>query len=167
MKRGLLIVAGLVVTVGVMGLVAYTRSNNQPIPHRVLNQAAFGVWYPAANPLGFKVDRGTVKYSVNGQDKLVTFVAHSPTNNLSFTEQSVPDSFNDIPQLYDKIIEKLRAYSTFDSVNGTVSLTRPEELKGGQTAVMKAKGTMVFIRPDKDLSADDWRRLVNDLNFAH
>ena len=166
MKLRLLIVVSLVVTILTIGLAVNMRANNQPIPHDILKQAAFGIWYPAANPPEFKVDRGAVKYSVNGQDKLVTFVARGLTNNLSFTEQAVPDSFNDIPQLYDKLIEKLRAYSTFDSVNGTVSLTRPEELKGGQTAVMRAKGTMVFVRPDKDLSADDWRRLMNNLSFA-
>lgn len=141
---------------------------HQPIiPRQVLNQATFGVWYPTAGTLGLQVDRGTVKNTASGQDKLVTFVARNPSNNLSFTEQAVPDSFNDIPQLYDKLIEKLRGYATFDSVNGTVSLTRPEEFKSGQTAVMKAKGAMVFIRPDKDLSTDDWRRLINNLSFAN
>jgi hypothetical protein len=158
---------GIAAILGAVWLILYIGILNQPIPRKVLSQAGFGAWYPQGGSLGITVNRDSVKVSTSGADKLITFIALSKTNSLSFTEQAVPDSFNDVPQVYDKLIEKLRGYSSVDSVNGTVDLTRPEELKGAQTAVMKAKGTLVFIKPDKDLSVDDWRRLLNNLNFVH
>lgn len=167
MKRWFIIFMAIAAILGVVWLALYIGVLNQPIPRKVLGQAGFGVWYPHGGSLALEVDRDSVKTSLNGNDRLVTFTAHSPSKALAFTEQAVPDSFNDVPQVYDKLIEKLRGYSSFDSVNGTVSLTRPEELKGGQTAVMKSKGTLVFIKPEKDLSTDDWRRLVNNLQFVH
>jgi hypothetical protein len=166
-KRWLIFLGAAVAVVAIAWAGFYLYSLNQPIPQKTLKEAGYGIWYPTSKGLNLKVDRGTIKYTHTGPDKLVSFIARSETQNLTFTEQPQPESFNDVPQLYEKLIEKLRGYSNFDSVNGTVSLTRPEELKGGQTAVMKSKGTLVFIKPETDLSADDWRKIMNNLSFVH
>jgi len=167
MKYWVIFVTSAVALAGIAWAGFYIYASNQPIPQRTLKQAGFGIWYPTNKTLGLKVDRDTIKFSQSGSDKLVTFIARNDSNNLSFTEQPLPESFIDVPQLYDKMIEKLRGYSSFDSVNGTVSVTRPEELKGGQTAVMKSKGTLLFVKPDKDVSIDDWRQIMNNLSFVH
>lgn len=167
MRRWYGISFGLTAILGVIWLVLYLSVLNQPIPRKVLNQAGFGVWYPQRGTLGFMIDRSSVKFSVSGSDGLVSLTARSPSNSVTFTEQAVPATFNDVPQLYDAMIQKLLGYASFASINGTVSLTHPVELKGGQTAVLIAQGTLVFVKPAKDLGVDDWHRIMNSLVFVH
>jgi hypothetical protein len=167
-RRSLFIGGGVVVALaGLAAAGIFIYLLLQPIPSKVLNQANFGIWYPTTKSLELKIDRSSIKYTQASSDKLVTFTARNPTNTLTFTEQALPESFTDVPQAYDKLIERLRGYTSFDTVNGTVALTRPEELKGAQTAIMQSRGTLVFIKPSKDLSADDWRLVINNLGFAH
>lgn len=165
-RRRLLVAAVMLVALAIAGGGVWWYLQSQNVWAKVLSQADFGVWYPPAKN-GYTLDASTIQYKVTGSDKLITFVVRKGSANLSFTEQAVPESFTDVPQVYDKLIERLRGYSTFEGVNGKVDLTRPEELGGGQTAVMKARGTLVFVRPSDNLSVDDWRVIMNGLTFAH
>jgi hypothetical protein len=108
------------------------------------------------------VDRKTVKY--DSGLKLLSFTASVGGISTVFSEQPTPDSFNDAPQIYDKVLERMNDYSKFDVVAGTVHLTRPSDLGGKQAAVMNTKGTLLFAKPDRDLSTDQWRRLFLGVN---
>jgi hypothetical protein len=94
-------------------------------------------------------------------------VASYSGKSLTFAEQSTPQNFVDIPQAYDKLIESLNSYSSFDSFYGKVDLTHPKELKGQQSAAMNSKGTLMFIHPTNgDLSTDQWKQLFNNLSIV-
>jgi hypothetical protein len=167
-KQRLLILIIAVVLVALAGVGGwYLWLASQPIPRSILKRAEMGVWYPNDRTTGYKIERNSVKYNDTGSDKLVTFVAQGVGNALTFTEQPTPESFIDVPQVYDKLTEKLHEYAKVESVNGTASLTRPDELKGRQTLVMKARGTLMFVKPDKNLSTDEWRKVLNNLEFVH
>lgn len=111
----------------------------------------------------FTVEPNSVTFDV--REKLLTFTAVSikDQTRLVITQQPTPDTFTDIPQYYDKLVEAMGQYKQFDSLNGKVTLTKPTELKGGQTAVLNQNGTLMFVRPNKDLNDDDWRRFFNSL----
>jgi hypothetical protein len=135
-----------------------------PIPHRYVQQAGFGIWYPTG---GYKITAGSFKVAKNGQDTLATFQAEGTYGKLGFTEQAEPSSFIDVPDVYTKLISKLQGYSSFTSTNGKVDLTRPVELRGQETAVMDSKGTLIFVKPDRKLTDEEWRRLFNSLQLEH
>jgi hypothetical protein len=80
---------------------------------------------------------------------------------MVLSEQPTPDSFTDVPQVYDKVVDSMQEYQKFDVDVGTVHLTRPPSLNGKQAAVLNTKGTLLFAKPDKDLSEDQWRRFFN------
>lgn len=162
MKRAVVIAASVILVAGVA--LVLLLGPKPVISRTIIKQAGFGVWYPAKP---YEVRKSTLKVTKSGQDMLASFDAANGGTTLSFTEQATPESFTDVPQVYDKLIEKLRGYSTFDSVNGKVDLTMPEELKGVQTAVMNSRGTLIFVRPSKALSANDWRQVFNSLQLAH
>ena len=84
---------------------------------------------------------------------------------MLISEQATPQVFNDIPEYYPKLIEKLNGYSDFDSVLGKVSLTKPKELNGAQSAVFNGKGTLMFVRPNQSLSDDDWRQFFDQMTI--
>ena len=97
---------------------------------------------------------------------MLSFSAKRPSGvKISFSEQPTPGSIVDIPQVYDKLVDSLQPYNTFDSVNGKVALTHPNNLNGGQTAVMNDKGTLIFVRPTKDLTDTEWRQVFNSLSI--
>ncbi|MDB5178429.1 MAG: hypothetical protein JWN01_372 [Patescibacteria group bacterium] len=143
-----LIVAGIIV-------ILHPRS---PIPSSIKTQLTFPVFYPDPTT-GYKIDPGSITYSA--RDKVLIFNVSSSGNRIVFSEQGTPGPFNDVAGYYDKFIEKLGGYASFDSTNGKVSLAHPQELKGGQSAIMNAKGTLLFAHPDKDLSDDNWHKLFN------
>jgi len=156
-------VIGVLVTgLLVAGLLVIFRPR-VPIPDRIVHQLNFSLMYPDASS-GYEVDPSKTSYDASS--KVLIFHAKQEGVELIITEQATPDPFNDIPQYYPKLIEKLNGYKDFDSINGSVSLTRPTELKGGQTAVFNGKGTLIFVKPSRALSDDDWRAFFNSLVIA-
>ena len=139
------------------------QKSHQIIPGAIQNQLNFTVFWPnKSSPV--QGDKSTIKY--NAPEKLLTFIAHkSDGNYITFSEQPTPESFIDVPQSYDKLIESMLQYKAFDSPDGKVYLTHPKTLNGGQTAVMNARGVLIFAKPDKDISDDAWARIFNNLKL--
>jgi hypothetical protein len=134
-----------------------------PLPSDIQKQLDFVVLYPA-KATGYVIDPATVAYSASTQ--VVTFSAAVSGTKLVFSEQATPSVFSDAPGYFAKLTEKLHDYDDFDSTLGHVALTRPDELHGGQSAVMNSSGTLMFIHPNHDLSADAWRKLFNGLQVS-
>jgi hypothetical protein len=155
----LLAVAALAVIV--TGTILYLHAQ-QPIPSKIKKQLNFLVFLPQGDE-SFRTDSKSFKYDANL--KVISVVVASFGIRNTISEQPTPDSFNDIPGYYDKLTEKLNSYANFDTDLGTVYLTRPEELKGKQSAVMNTKGTLMFASPDKDLTNDQWRQFFNSLSI--
>ena len=108
----------------------------------------------------------SIKYDPT--NKLITYNAKTASGaHLIITEQETPTSFNDIPQVYTQLLLSMSQYSSFDSQSGTVYLTHPKELNGGQAAVMNSKGTLIFIKPDKPMTDDNWHVLFNNLKIVN
>lgn len=157
-----LVVLGLILVIlgAILGYIQWQKSE-QVIPSDINKQVSFVIFWPykAASAIP---DKTTLKYDAT--NKLLSYLAYTSDKiKLTISEQSSPEVFSDVPQAYDKFTSDLQQYSSFDSLSGKVYLTHPKELKGGQTAVMNVKGTLVFVRPDKNLSDDTWRNLFNNL----
>lgn len=125
----------------------------------------FTVLVPSDESL-ITLDKTSVKY--DSTTKLLTYSGLINTNGakLIFSQQPTPESFVDIPQAYEKLITSINQYSAFDSVQGKVYLTKPTELKGGTSAVMNTKGVLMFIKPTKDITEDEWKKLFNSLKIV-
>lgn len=136
-----------------------------PIPLAVTSQASFAVFYPADRHI-LSVKKGSALY--DRTTGTLRFAASAPDGlQVSFSEQATPGSFVDVPQVYSSLLASLQNYSSFDSINGSVALTLPKEFNGGQSAVMNSKGTLLFARPSRNLTEDQWRRIFNSLHTVH
>jgi hypothetical protein len=82
-------------------------------------------------------------------------------------EQAAPQSFTDVPQAYDALLNKLREYQDLNTSFGDVTLTRPVELNGGQSAVVNSKGTLIFAKPTRDLPDHQWQNIFNNMQLVH
>jgi len=158
-----LITSGAVAVGLVLAIVLVALRPRMPIPESILQKLNFSVFYPGGHST-YKVDQNSITYS--SSDKVLIFHAKSDDNDLTISEQATPDSFNDIPDYYTKLLEKLNDYKDFDSVSGKVALTRPQELKGAQSAVFNSRGVLMFVHPAHDLSNDDWRKFFDSIEQA-
>jgi hypothetical protein len=157
MKRLWWWVTSGVVAVGLIILVILLVLPKNPIPGQIKAQVTSTLLVPQGS--GILVDRLGVKY--DAKDKLLTYTATYAGTKLTVSEQPTPDQFVDIPAVYTKLTDGLNNYLSFDANIGTVHLTLPKELAGKQAAVVNTKGTLMFVKPDTNLSDDQWRKFFN------
>lgn len=135
------------------------------LPKNIASQVSFGIFYPQGNEV-LNVSQKSIAY--DAKTSLLTYSSRLATGStVSFSEQSTPSSFVDVPSVYTKLISNLQEYASFDSLNGTVYLTKPKELHGQQAAVLNNRGTLIFARTTTDLSVDRWRAIFNSLQVKH
>ncbi|MBW4061803.1 hypothetical protein HJC99_04515 [Candidatus Saccharibacteria bacterium] len=159
MKRLWWWVVGAVLVVGLIVIMGLLLAPKNPIPGPIKKQVTSTLLMPRG--AGAVVDRQSVKY--DSAQKLLTFnVAYAGTS-IVVSQQPTPDQFVDIPAVYTKLIDSLVNYQSFDTSIGTVHLTQPKQLNGKQAAVLNTMGTLMFAKPDKNLSDDQWRSLFNHM----
>ena len=144
---------------GLYALFTFVINRQQTVlPPELKSKVNFSVLAPPASKTttfsNFQFDSST---------GVLSFTLQTPDAQFMVTEQVTPDSFNDIPEYYDKLTQSLLEYKRFDTDIGQVSLTKPKEFNGQQAGVLNTKGTLMFARPDKDLSDESWRQFYNQL----
>jgi hypothetical protein len=160
-KFNRLLIIFLVITVTLLLGLIINGLRSSVIPSKIKNEVDYVIYYPGKNT-DWAVDASTFKYDPTS--KVISYVAHYGSATITIAEQSTPQNFTDIPEAYAKLTEKLNEYSSFDSLYGKVSLTKPEEFKGDQTAVINSKGTMMFIHVTSGkISDDQWKKLFDNL----
>lgn len=161
-KIQIVILATVIVVAGIVFV--FTVVLQPVVPPGIKKQLSIAVLYPKDS--AFAIDHSSWKY-----DKslgLLTYLVRDKDNNAKITvsEQSSPPQFSEVPGTLDALTSKLNTYADFDSINGHAYLTHPKELKGGQSALMNAKGTLMFAKPDKNLSDSDWRKFFNAIDIV-
>ena len=161
MKR-LWLITGCLTVIALAVVVGIEFRPKSVVPAAITRAITSTILVPKSNDV--VVAGESIKYDTSL--KLLSYAAIAYGVPTVVSEQPTPESFIDIPQVYDKVVANMNEYSTFDSATGTVHLTRPKDLGGKQAAVMNAKGTLMFVKPARDLSNDQWRRLFNNLEIV-
>jgi len=161
MKR-LWLIIGSLVTIGLVVIGVMLVAPKPPVPVEIKRAVTSTIMVPQVREV--EVSRDSMIY--DSKLKLLSFTVAAYGVKTVVSEQPTPESFIDIPQVYDKVVTNMNEYSKFDSDSGTVHLTRPKDLKGKQAAVMNAKGALMFVKPDRDLSDEQWRKLFNGLEVV-
>lgn len=163
MKGKVFFIACMLVSAAIFpaGFFAYKayRSSQAPFSASIRKQVTSTILYPDPEKLDYVIKRDTVKY--DAESKLLSYVITSESQQLRLivSEQPSPEMFADIPETYQKFVEKLLPVVTFENKVGKVTITQPNELKGEQSAVLNAQGTLMFVR-SKKLPEDQWRRIM-------
>ena len=153
------IVAGSFTGLGLLIIVGIIFAPKPAVPIEIKRAVTSTILIPRRD--GVTVSRDSMNY--DAKLKRLTYTAMVFGVSVFVSEQSTPESFVDIPQAYDKLVNAMNEYQKFDTDVGTVHLTHPKELAGKQAGVMNAKGTLMFLKPDSDLSDDQWRKLFSSL----
>lgn len=102
------------------------------------------------------IDRGSVTYSPASQ--VLTYNTEAFGGRIVINEQPTPDYFTQTPGAYAELRKAMNEYQQLVTPAGTIYLTRPKDLGGRQIAILNTAGTLVFARPDSDLTNDQWRK---------
>jgi hypothetical protein len=163
-KKRIIIGASISLTVIIaVWLFAYVNDTRSVLPSSVTKNVNYDIFVP----------RDTEKYPVleesvthNTDTKVLSYATTVNNKQVTINQQAEPDTFN-APELkvslYQKLLDKMNQYKEIKTDAGTVTLTHPTELNGGQAAVLDTKGTLLFAQPTVALSDDEWRDFFNDL----
>ncbi len=139
---------------------------NRPEPvvsPQISKQANFKIYLPEPDQEEYTVFRDSVRYD----DKAGVLHLRIGTSGrrVNVAQQATPESFSQVTNGYQKMLETMKQYKEIKTRIGSVTLTHPEELKGATVAVTHTQGTLVFARADEDLTESQWESLFNSLSF--
>lgn len=170
-KRHILITAAIVLTI-VLGtaLVVFVQTLKQQtiINKQTLADANFVIFYPGdtAKSNGTWQLQGNLT-SYDKESGVLTLHAeqYGTGKQIVLNEQPTPGAFTDVPTQYSKMLTTLNEYNELQLGFGTVALTHPQELNGGQAAVANKAGTLIFAKPLTSLTDDEWQRFFESLRI--
>jgi hypothetical protein len=152
---------GVVVALIAVGAVLVLRSQDDIVPADIKKQVSFDMYLPHTSDKSWQVAPDTVQFNAKTGVLTATATRSSNAEKVTITQQNQPDTFNDIPGYYEKMLQALNQYSIIHVGLGTFTLTHPTEAKGGQTAVALINGTLLFITPDDTMSDAQWRDFLS------
>lgn len=155
----------IIIAIVFVGLIGYHQSqvSRRIIPVSISHELSFSIYWPTKTSIAVG-DKASIKY--NPSEKLFSYTASLKDGNiLTISEQPTPDTFVDVPNAYDKLIESMQKYKSFESSAGTIYLTRPVNLGGNQAGVMNSHGVLMFVKVAKDVTEDNWARFFNNLEL--
>jgi hypothetical protein len=161
-RLGQILILILIISTATIGFLVYQNSKvDSGIPKEILKKTAFTVFTIDPSDEIWSLDKSITTYDKSAG--VLTLHFTNSSNKITATQQVTPDPFTDIPNYYSILLNKLFVYEEIQTSIGTVALTRPEELKGGQTAIINTSGTLMFYSPDKDLSSAQWKQFFTSL----
>lgn len=144
------------------GIMRFVISRQQSIiPSAIQEHIAFQILAPNTSSKIWKMPKNLINYDTQQGTLSITTIGDH--NELVMSEQQTPQIFTNIPQYFPTLLGKLNQYGQFQTSLGDVELTHPTELHGNQTAVLNSSGTLVFVRPQYNLSVSQWTSYFNNL----
>jgi hypothetical protein len=138
------------------------------ISKQILDQANFTIFYPP-DKTG-TISAWKLQKDRTGYDKesgvLTLYISQASTGRVvTLNEQPTPGVFADVPTQYGRMLDTLNEYNELQLGFGTVALTHPKELNGGQTAVANKAGTLIFAKPSSSLTDTEWGNFFQNLHI--
>jgi hypothetical protein len=162
-KPALWIAAAVCLAAAIAAGLFIVLHNRSELPAAIRRQVHFGVFMPDSAQA--RVQPATMVY--DGQEQSLSYVSTmTDGTTLTVSEQATPQSFSDIPQAYDKVVDTMNRYAVLDTISGKVYLTKPRNADHKQVAVFNNRGTLLFMRASGNLSDDRWRQLFNGLRLV-
>lgn len=165
LKRLVIFIGIIIVLIGIGAGVYIGLRSGAPSKLTVIQKkAGFTIFVPQEDKNNWQLDKTSIAYDNNLGVLTFTMINPDKTNKIVMSQQTTPDPFKDIPNYNALFLSKLNEYKELNVPLGTVALTHPTELKGGQSAVANVRGTLMFLHPSSDLSEADWKTLFSSLS---
>jgi len=149
--------------IGVGGYLYFARDNN-PIPPALRSKLTFSPFVLPKDTKGYT----TTDYEFSlaeGNVQILSYLIHLPDNTIKVSEYAQPPEFTEIPESKDRFLNNAKQYATVQTSNGTIYLGRFARQNDKQTGIIIERGLVVFMSPDIELSAPQWRALGDQLEI--
>jgi hypothetical protein len=169
MRKTLVVTATIVTILVLVGIILFvTKNQKQIIPRDIAKKVSFTVYGPdQTGKTGQYWKITSSKISFAADTGVVTLPIAKADTQIILTEQSTPDSFADLPQQYARMLGLLNQYAELQTPFATITLTKPKELGGAQSAVANKGGTLMFAKPSRDLSEIEWKEFFSTFIILH
>jgi len=160
---------GIIAVSGGAFLLLNTYGQDNIISKQILAQANFTIFYPstaAKTASDWQLEKDITTYDKSSGVLTLHALQASTGRRIVLNEQPVPGAFTDVPTQYSKMLTSLNEYNELQLGFGTVALTHPEELNGGQAAVANKAGTLIFAKPSTDLTDGEWGDFFGSLRIV-
>lgn len=134
------------------------------LPYNSFKKITFTIFYPdqgSSDQNIWKIDESKTSYDASSG--VLSLTINNSGITIVMTQQATPAAFKDVQQQYPRMLNALQQYNEINTNFGAVTLTRPKELNGTQTAVSNQRDTLLFAKPNKDLTAEEWTDFFNSL----
>jgi hypothetical protein len=157
---------GVVIVLCVAAFVGFSYINNHndsaKVPEEIASQLDFS---PFVVMTPKKNNMQVYSYKYDPDTKTLSYIVRlHDSRQLTFNEQASPSNFDEIPELYSKLLDGLNRYADISTSNGRLYLTRPKD--GKQVGVLNERGVLLFVRANtQDLSEQQWKSLIERLEI--
>jgi hypothetical protein len=152
-----LLVAGLsvLIVVGIGATVIIAQRNHDPIPASILQANQTALYYPTAEPSGYKLDTSTIRQS----GSVVLYDFKNPTNHtgIEVTQQPTPQNFD------PSVMFSHNPYPSTVSPLGTVY---DLSFKNQSRFMLVAQHSLIFISSTPKISNTTLQLIVNGLKSS-
>lgn len=111
------------------------------------------------------LDKKSIKY--DNELKQLSYTTTFNNVKIIISEQPSPEVFSDVPQYFPKWISSTGAIANFDTPNGKVYLASNPNYGVNTVAIMNSKGTLLFAKPDKNLTEDQWKQFFRNVTLVN
>lgn len=160
-RKAIAVVSTLVIVTLIAGIISFQTITAGPIPKDIQNKINFSIYLPEEGKDVITKD----SIAFNTEEGVLTYGIMYIGEKILISQQAEPEAFSDGP-VYQHLLNKMKQYDEVKTNIGNVTLTKPEELKGGQTAVANSNGSLLFARPSKDLTREQWQQFFNTLRIS-
>lgn len=154
----------LIVTgIAIGKLLTYGNTTN-PLPESIKKDIDFSAF--VIKPGSENYHMSSIKAaSAEDGTKTLSYIIDAPFGSVTLNEYPQPAQFNEIPELKNKFLsDVIQQTSTVSTTNGALSVGRmAKQQTDKQIAVLLEKGLVVFFNPEKNLTDDEWRKIVDNL----
>ena len=146
------------------GVYSYVTRDVNPIPTTLRQNLTFSPLVIQSGTKGYTTSDYRVTKTENSMD-ILSYTIHTITGStIRLSEYPQPQEFTDIPEYKDRFLTNVaQQYSTVATSGGTIYLGRLARQNNEQLGVMLEKGLIIFMKPDKDVTAEQWRALGDQL----
>lgn len=152
----------IILALSIVAFAVYSKNTEEPAPisKEVMSKINFLIYYPNNEETWTTDDSKTEFESESG---VLIMNSSNGSASIVLSQQSAPDVFNDVPDQYQRMLNSLNQHTEILTSFGTITITRPAELNGGQSAVGNLNGTLLFAKPDKDLNDAEWKEFFKSM----
>lgn len=138
----------------------FNQAKNNILSSDVKKRLDFNVIVPAQDSSfsGYSLNKNSFKVVKDNEENIFSYELFKGSEKITITQQIYPDIL-----IYDKLTNSIKPYAEVNTINGTVTLGRPEGAKGRQVAVARPKNLLIFAYSSRDLSNGEWRSVFNSL----